>query len=1117
MKDFSQTDPMPKSVPARNIHGSKCNSATTCGKKILCRPVSITGKRVLAAPVPNLVAFVMPTLTLKPAHKVVSAYYENLAKFAKLGIKHETAVRSAFQELLEHCARQFDWKLVPEYAIKRKGQADAKADGALLDNYGLNHGLWEAKDSADDLDKEIKHKFAIGYPRQNILFWQPDRAVLYQNGERFYEADLTKSDDLVHVLTLFLEFAPPAIAEWEKAVEEFRDKVPQIGASLKTLIEKERQTNKKFIAAFEDFCSLCRGSLNPNISVEAVEEMIIQHILTERIFRKIFDVADFIARNVIAQEIEKVITALNSRVFSRDDFSKSLEHFYGAIENAAATITDFHEKQTFLNTVYERFFQGFCVKVADTHGIVYTPQPLVNFMVASVEKILTAEFGKTLADKDVHILDPFTGTGNFVVNIMRHIPKSALPHKYASELHCNEIMLLPYYVASMNIEHAYLEATGQYESFEGICLVDTFQTAEKEQIELSFFSEKNSARVDRQKKSPIRVVIANPPYNAGQADENDNNKNRKYPELDARVSNTYAHDSQATLLRKLSDPYVKAIRYATDRIGNNGIVCFVNNNSFVADYSFDGMRKHLARDFDLIYVLDLGGNVRKGQTGNGNVFGIMVGVSINLFIKLPRKIKSDERRDGVIKYFELADEQNRKEKFDFLNTKIDVGGIKWKTLKPDDRHDWFPNPTDAEFESFLPIGSKDAKAGMSLPTVFRTYSLGVSTNRDSVVYDFDAERLEKRIEEFADNYNAELHRWKKKGRPDDVDNFVNYEKIKWSRNLKRWFRREEELAFKKSSARETLYRPFTKVYLYHAHKFVDELGRTDEYFPTVKTERQNRVISLSDVGLRAPFSCIVTDKITDLHLCASTDGFQCFPLLTYSEDGKHKQDNVTLKARTLFEIFYDDDTITQADIFHYVYAVLHHPIYRTRFAENLKRDLPRIPFVGVAAGEKNAGFFPLAAVEKMQGDVRPDHNPKASAKLFHAFAAAGQQLADLHVNYESAKEFKLKRIENEEVKLDWRVEAMKLTKDKSAIVYNDFLTLAGIPPEVFAYKLGNRSALEWVIDQYRVTRDEKGNIASDPNRMDDEQYIVRLIGQVVTVSLETLKLIASLPPITITD
>ena len=1072
----------------------------------------------------------MPSLTLKPTHKAVAAYYDSLAKFAKLGVKHETAVRSAFQELLEHCSRQFDWKLVPEYRIKRKGQADASADGALLDNYGLNHGLWEAKDSADDLDKEIKHKFSIGYPKQNILFWQPDRAVLYQNSERFWEADLTKPDDLVKILTLFLEFAPPAIAEWEKAVEEFKDKVPQIGKALKDLIEKERQTNKKFIAAFEDFCSLCRGSLNPNISIEAVEEMIIQHILTERIFRKIFDVADFMQRNVIALEIEKVIGALNSRSFSRDDFSKSLEHFYGAIENAAATITDFHEKQTFLNTVYERFFQGFCVKVADTHGIVYTPQPLVNFMVASVEKILTAEFGKTLADKDVHILDPFTGTGNFIVNLMRHIPRSALPHKYANELHCNEIMLLPYYVASMNIEHAYYEATGKYEPFEGICLVDTFQTIngkmsyygfnekhEQEEMVIGFNPE-NTKRIKRQKDSPIRVIIANPPYNAGQADENDNNKNRKYPELERRVSATYGEASDATLLRKLADPYVKAIRYATDRLAGDGIVCFVNNNSFVTEKTFDGMRKELAKDFDEIYVLDLGGNVRKNPKLSGtthNVFGIQVGVSINLFV---RHGNSDytKKRNCTIYYHAVGQDWRKEEKYNFLEAKGGVDGVKWKKLKPDNRGNWITNDTDEEFESFLPIGSKDAKAGMTVPTIFRTYSLGVSTNRDAVVYDFDAKRLAQRVEQFADDYNAELNRWKTKAKPPKdpkdlisyIDSFVSYDKIKWSRNLKRWFRQGDELNFDASDVRVAAYRPFTRMKLHYARMFVDELGTTRELFPNPKTEKENCAICTPGAGAFRPFHAIAVRGLVSMDFIDKT---QCFPLFTYSEDGKHKQENVTPKARTLFQIFYDDDSITATDIFHYVYAVLHHPAYRTRFAENLKRDLPRIPFVGVVVGEKTASFFPLAAVETMQGNNKPGHKPEASAKLFHEFAEAGKKLAELHVNYESAKEFKLVRIENKEVKLDWRVERMKLSKDKTSLFYNDFLTLNGIPSEVFDYKLGNRSALEWVIDQYCVTRDDDGNITSDPNRMDDEEYIVCLIGQVITVSLETMKIVNGLP------
>jgi predicted helicase len=1051
----------------------------------------------------------MPILNLKPTHKAVIAYYDSLARFEELGISHESAVRSAFQELLEHCARQFDWKLIPEYRQKVKGGKQVQIDGALLDQWHLDHGLWEAKDRADDLDKEIKNKLSAGYPSDNILFQAPRRAVLYQQGTRQFDADLTKPDQLVHILTLFIEYAPAVIVNWGKAIEQFSDKVPQLGRSLKELIESERQTNQRFVTAFDGFLALCRGSLNPDLSVEAVEEMIIQHLLTERIFRKIFDVADFTARNVIAREIERVIGALTSHAFDRDGFTKNLNHFYVAIENAAATIHEFSRKQTFLNTVYERFFQGFCVKVADTHGIVYTPQPLVDFMVASVEQVLKDDFGKSLSDRGVHIFDPFTGTGNFVVNIMRCIKRSALPQKYAEELHCNEVMLLPYYVASMNIEHAYYEAVGKYESFQGICLVDTFQTAEPDQGDFHnvLFNEANSARVDRQKNAPIKVIIANPPYNAGQADENDNNKNRKYPELDARISNTYASDSQATLLRKLSDPYVKAIRYATDRIADAGIVCFVNNNSFVSDYSFDGMRKHLASDFDLIYVLDLGGNVRKGQTGNGNVFGIMVGVSINLFIKLPRKSKSEAPRAGVIKYFEVAGELHRKEKFALLDARKDVSGIRWKTLKPDERHNWFPSPTDEEFESFLPIGSKDAKAGLSMPTVFRTYSLGLSTNRDSVVYDFNAERLEKRVEEFADNYNAELHRWKKKGKPDDVDNFVNYEKVKWSETLKRFLREEREAEFDAHKMIPALYRPFTTQYLYHAPLFVDRPGTFGRFF-TGKSKSEI-AICVPGEGNRQGFGALATNKPVSLDF--AFEKLRCFPFFTYAEDGKRKQDNVSLQARTLFQIFYDDDTIKYADIFHYVYAVLHHLFYRTRFAGNLKRDLPRIPFIGIAAAEKPGSLFPLSAIRKMQGDAKPDHNPKASVRLFQDFVAAGKKLADLHVNYESAREFKLERMENKQVPLDWRVEAMKLTKDKSAIIYNDFLTLSGIPPEVFDYKLGNRSALEWVIDQYRVTRDEKGNIASDPNRLDDEQYIVRLIGQVITVSLETLHVVESLP------
>jgi predicted helicase len=482
-------------------------------------------------------------------------------------------------------------------------------------------------------------------------------------------------------------------------------------------------------------------------------------------------------------------------------------------------------------------------------------------------------------------------------------------------------------------------------------------------------------------------------------------------------------------------------------------------------------------------------------------------------------------------YHAVPGDWRKEQKYAFLDKAGSVAGVKWQKLDPDDRGNWITNDTDEEFAAFLPIGSKDAKAGMSVPTIFRTYSLGVSTNRDAVVYGFDSKRLAKRVEQFYDDYNAQVIKYQIKGSPADVDSFVDYDsRIKWSHFLKQHLQKGHVAKFNQIVIRDTLYRPFTRKHIYLERPAVDAPGLQFEFFPTKKTESENTVLSLSDAGLRSPFSCMACRLIPDMHLCASTDAFQCFPLFTYSKDGKHKQENITPKARTLFQIFYADDGITAADIFHYVYAVLHHPAYRTRFAENLKRDLPRIPFIGVGdevtslkskTGKKletphvvsYGKFYPLAAVETMQGDNKPDHDPKASAKLFHEFAAAGKKLADQHVNYESAKEFKLERQENKEVKLDWRVEAMKLTKDKSAIIYNEFLTLAGIPPEVFDYKLGNRSALEWVIDQYRVSRDEKGNLASDPNRMDDEEYIVSLIGKVITVSLDTLKTIALLPPI----
>ena len=466
----------------------------------------------------------MTSLNLKPTHKIIKDYYTELDQFNRLGATHEGAVRSAFQSLLQSCARQFEWTLVPEHSMTplTRGARGVKnrrivVDGALMDNFRLTHGYWEAKDEDDDLPAEVVRKFERGYPRDNILFQEPYRAILWQNERQTLDTDLTDPTELIGTLETFFSHQPPEYAEWESAVSEFRERVPALGQGLAERIHAERETNQAFITAFADFYEKCRQSINPNLSEAAVEEMLIQHLLTEQIFHTVFYNQDFTRRNVIANEIEKVIDALTSQSFSRHDFLGDLNPFYTAIERTAATIDDFSQKQGFLNTVYEQFFQGFSVKVADTHGIVYTPQPIVDFMVRSVEEILKTEFNRSLSDSGVHIIDPFVGTGNFIVRTMREIRKTALGEKYTTELHCNEVMLLPYYIASMNIEHEFYEATGRYQPFDGICLVDTFELAEDtDYYESSLFTEENTRRVEEQKKAPMFVIIGNPPYNAKQ-------------------------------------------------------------------------------------------------------------------------------------------------------------------------------------------------------------------------------------------------------------------------------------------------------------------------------------------------------------------------------------------------------------------------------------------------------------------------------------------------------------------------------------------------------------------------------------------------------------------------
>ena len=494
---------------------------------------------------------------IKPTHKPIKTFYAELKQYESLGATNETEVRLVFATLLQHYARQNNLTLICEKSLRTPQNRTIYVDGMLTDNeFGLPRGYWEAKDLHDTLTTVIREKFDVDYPQDNILFTTQERAVLYQDGQEVMDVDVADPEAFIRALHTFFRYEQADIANWERAVVEFKDRVPALGQRAAALIQNEENTNARFQEAFVDFCRQCQEAINPNLSKSAVEEMLIQHLLTERIFRTVFDNPDFTRRNIIAREIENVIDALIQQSYNRSELLRELNPFYSAIERAAATFIDFSQKQHFLNTVYEQFFQGFSVKVADTHGIVYTPQPIVNFMVKSVSHLLETEFGRSLSDTGVHLIDPFVGTGNFIVRLVQEISKIALKAKYSDELHCNEVLLMPYYIASMNIEHEFYVATRAYQPFDNLCLVDTFDLTTERQ--LSMFAPENTRRVEKQKQTEMFVVIGNPPYNARQMDENDANRNRKYPELDKQIQETYAQASTATNKTSLYDPYVKS-------------------------------------------------------------------------------------------------------------------------------------------------------------------------------------------------------------------------------------------------------------------------------------------------------------------------------------------------------------------------------------------------------------------------------------------------------------------------------------------------------------------------------------------------------------------------------
>jgi predicted helicase len=1036
-------------------------------------------------------------LDIKPTHKPIKEYFEELESFAQHGQTNEMTVRNAFQDVLQTYTKKLGWQFVEEYTIKRSGRRNASVDGALLDQFSLPRGFWEAKDTNDDLAIEVQKKFADGYPQTNILFWQPGRAILYQNGRKILDEDISTAPKFVEVFKAFFEYDQPHIKEWEHAVEEFKNTIPTLAESVLKILNEQRKTNRAFQQAFDGFMGLVQQSINPSLSVEAVEEMLIQHLLTRRIFTSIFNATDFLSKNAVAYELELVIqTLVQGYGVSVEDFLKPLDRFYKALELAAGATDDYSQKQTFLNHVYEKFFQGFAVKVADTHGIVYTPQPIVDFMVKSVEAALQRDFNKSLAHEGVHILDPFVGTGNFILRVVREIHAqnpAALRSKYLNELHCNEVMLLPYYIACLNIEHLYFELTGEYLPFPGICLVDTFELVEDRQ--LGMFTSDNTDRVQRQKDAPIYVVIGNPPYNSQQVNANDNNHNRKYPSIDKRVAETYSKDSYASNRADLIDPYVKAFRLASDRIleRGEGIVCFVTNNGFLDGIAFDGLRKHLRKDFNAIWLYDLRGNARTSgeqrRKEKGNVFNdaIRVGVAITMM----ERQQTQEGNRATLQLQRLGDYLESWQKQQAVIASVDFSQMSMTSINPADSEGWLGIEMADDWDELIQLGSKEAKKGRSDSALFALYTTGVTSARDAWAYNFNTQVLSSNMTKLVECFNSHVYRWMASSNI-SIDDFCEHDdtRISWSRDLKVDMSKGRIAHFTQDMIRIAQYRPYSRRMLVFDKILNEEVRRWPLYFP--KSGETNLAIALSGIGIDKPFHAIAISCIADFQLVPNG---QSFPLYAYDEDGTNRKDNITDWGLEQFQSHYKDASITKLDIFDYVYGILHDPAYRTKYAANLKRELPRIPF----------------------------------AENFRKVAETGKRLMDIHVQYEDQPEYPLTELWSlpkgyvhpyglEVTSIDqvpererYRVTKMKRDKkDPTRLIVNDFLTLTGIPANVDDYKLGNRSALDWIIDQYQVSTDKRSGITNDPNRDDDPTYIIRLIKKVVTVSVETIYLVDTL-------
>jgi len=898
----------------------------------------------------------------------------------------------------------------------------------------------------------------------------------------------------------------------------------------------ENPANQSEREAFTAFANELRDDLNDSITDAEVIEMLAQHLITKPVFDSLFADYGFASHNPISRAMQKVLDALHEHRLEKE--ADTLEAFYASVRERAAGIENAAGKQKIVVELYDKFFRNAFPRMTERLGIVYTPVEVVDFILHSVNHLLSRHFGQSLSSEGVHILDPFTGTGTFITRLLQSglISPTDLPRKYMSEIHANEIVLLAYYIAAINIEAVYHDLVGgslppklkgeaspfspppsagdtpatppAYIPFPGILLTDTFQLYEKEDL-VSALMVDNSERRKRQKSLDIRVIIGNPPYSAGQESANDNNANVAYPSLDGRIRETYADRSVATNKNALYDSYIRAIRWASDRVGKSGIVGFVTNAGFVEANTADGLRQCLAEEFSSLYIFHLRGNARtQGELRRkegGNVFdaGSRAPIAISFFVRDP-----DATEMGQIHFYDIGDYLSREEKLAKIAELGSIAGIEagnaWRKITPDSHGDWLRQRDDS-FREFIVLGDK---GGDEQKVVFENYSNGLKTQRDVWCYNPSRPVVETNMERMVAFYNAEVRRFHteygekdRKEQEELIENFINTDtaKISWTENLKQDLLKNKPLKYERDSLIPSLYRPYSKSWLYYNRRLNERVYQMPRIFPDASA--QNRVICVTGNGAKQ-FTCLITDTLPDIQMHFNG---QCFPLYLYDEpsvgteqgglfdeapSGRKRRDAITEAGLAHFRAAYPGEKIGREDIFYYIYGLLHSPDYRERYGDNLSKELPRIPCVKKASD-------------------------------FWAFSKAGRELAELHIGYEKVAPCPRIAVtvaagapDNQE-KL-YRVEKMRYGKTKDTLAYNAWITLSNIPLDAYDYVVNGKAALDWVVERQCVKTDKDSGIESDANRwatetVGDPRYPLDLFLRVATVSLETNRIVAGLP------